>query len=87
MLESHVVFFVQAYAASFFLGQTSPLLHAAAFFTLLCFFAHPRSAFAHQTLWSTKDFVKLLFSGHHAHSMVMHVYTYYFRLDVVDSTR
>lgn len=73
MLESHAVFFIQAYAASFFLGQTSPLLHGAAFFTLLCFFAHPRSKFANQTLWSTKDFVKLLFSGHHAHSMVMHV--------------
>ena len=73
MLESHAVFFIQAYAASFFLGQTSPLLHGAALFTLLCFFAHPRSKFANQTLWSMKDFVKLLFSGHHAHSMVMHV--------------
>ena len=73
MLESHAVFFIQAYAASFLLGQTSPLLHGAAFFTLLCFFAHPRSKFSNQTLWSTKDFVKLLFSGHHAHSMVMHV--------------
>jgi len=73
MLESHAVFFIQAYAASFLLGQSSPLLHGAAFFTLLCFFAHPRSKFANQTLWSTKDFVKLIFSGHHAHSMVMHV--------------
>ena len=73
MIESHAVFLAQAYAISCLFGTISPLLHAAALFTLLCFVAHPRSSFAHQTLWSTKDFVKLLFSGHHAHSMVMHV--------------
>ena len=73
MLESHIVFLAQAYTFSWLFGEASPLLHAATLFTLLCFLAHPRSSFRHQRLWSTHDFLQLLFSGHHVHSVVMHI--------------